>query len=252
MRKINLEGKEFIVYGKKKFIPKNFRKIKNHKYWIKPYGGLWASPINSRYGWKNFILSEMPMWNNKLQSYFKFKLKPNSKIYIINSIKDLHNIPFIKKAGEYSVSETLIDFEKMKEKGGYDGIFLTAEGQFSTRMPEFKGIYYQECHGFNLYGWDVESLLVFNKNCIVPVNKFPRIRLHKGRNNWKKNAVIARTSKSMSEDDPEILEWKNDEEYNSVIVERGSTYKSKKSFIRALRKLQYKIGDDPTSKFILR
>ena len=47
--------KEFVVYGKKKFNPKKFRKIKNRKGWCKPKAGLWASPIDSKWGWRDFI-----------------------------------------------------------------------------------------------------------------------------------------------------------------------------------------------------
>lgn len=42
--------KEFVVYGKKKFNPEKFRKIKNRKGWCKPKAGLWASPIDSKWG----------------------------------------------------------------------------------------------------------------------------------------------------------------------------------------------------------
>lgn len=133
---------------------------------------------------------------------------------------------------------------------GYDGILLTENGQNETRMPEYNGLYYNG-KSFNLYGWDVECLLVLNPRCIVPVNSLKRINLKNGRNAWKKNVVIARTQKSISQDDPEILEWKGETE-DTMILERGSTYGSKKAFIRSLRKLQYKIGDDLTSKFILK
>lgn len=245
--------KEFIAYGKKKFDLRKFGKIKNRKGWCKPEHktGLWASPIDSEWGWRDFVVSEMmESWGESLQTYFKFKLSPGAKIYTIDTLEDLHQIPY-KRLSELqpALSDYLIDYEKMTAEG-YSGIFLTVNGQNETRLPEFSGEYY---HGrsFNLYGWDVESLLVLNPGCIIPISPWKRINLRKGRNAWKKNVVIARTSKVMSINNPEVLEWRKGG-YDSVIVERGSTYNSKKAFIRALRKLQYKIGDDPTSKFILK
>jgi hypothetical protein len=242
--------KEFVVYGKKKFNPEKFRKIKNRKGWCKPKAGLWASPIDSKWGWRDFIISVMESWKKDLQTYFKFKLSSTAKIYIIDTLEDLYQVPFkrILKLRP-ALSDYLIDFEKMVSEG-YDGILLTENGQNETRMPEFSGLYYNG-KSFNLYGWDVECLLVLNPRCIVPVNSLKRINLKNGRNAWKKNVVIARTQKSISQDDPEILEWKGETE-DTMILERGSTYGSKKAFIRSLRKLQYKIGDDPTSKFILK
>lgn len=161
--------KEFIVYGKKRFNPKKFRKIKNRKGWCKPRTGLWASPIDSEWGWRDFIISEMESWKEDLQIYFKFKLSSTAKIYIIDTLEDLYQVPF-KRISKLkpALSDYLIDFEKMVSEG-YDGILLTENGQNETRMPEFNGLYYNG-RSFNLYGWDVECLLVLNPRCIVPVN----------------------------------------------------------------------------------
>lgn len=244
--------KEFIVYGKKKFNPKKFGKIKNRKGWCKPKHktGLWASPIDSEWGWRDFVTCEMMgSWRKSLQSYFKFKLSPRAKIYVIDTLQDLYLVPYKRKSElQPALSDYLIDYEMMAAMG-YSGILLTVNGQNETRMPEYEGLYYQG-RSFNLYGWDVESLLVLDPGCIIPVSLYKRVNLKKGRTAWKKNVGIARTSKSISTENPEVLEW--GEEENSVIVERGSTYGSKKAFIRALRRLQYKIGDDPTSRFILK
>ena len=148
--KINIDDKEFIVYGKSEFMPSKFEEVKNRE-WIKPIGGLWSSPVDSKYGWKDFVLSGEI--DRSLDTYFIFKLKPNSKVYIIDSEEDLFNIPFTIK----SIIGICIDFEKMKDNG-YDGILLTWNGQKKTRFTSNPY--------FDLYGWDVESLLVLNKDCI--------------------------------------------------------------------------------------
>lgn len=115
--KVNIENREFIVYGKSEFMPSKFEEVKNRE-WIKPIGGLWSSPVDSEYGWKDFVMSGEI--DRSLDTYFTFKLKPNSKVYIIDSEEDLFNIPFTIK----SIIGICIDFEKMKDNG-YDGILLT-------------------------------------------------------------------------------------------------------------------------------
>lgn len=48
---------QFIHYGHTKFNIKKFDNIKN-KYGNKPDGGLWLSPVNSKWGWKDWCESE--------------------------------------------------------------------------------------------------------------------------------------------------------------------------------------------------
>lgn len=109
--------KEFVVYGKKKFNPEKFRKIKNRKGWCKPKAGLWASPIDSKWGWRDFIISVMESWKKDLQTYFKFKLSSTAKIYIIDTLEDLYQVPFkrILKL-QPALSDYLIDFERWYPK----------------------------------------------------------------------------------------------------------------------------------------
>jgi len=48
-----------------------------------------------------------------------------------------------------------IDFESLANH--YDAMWLTETGEISTRLL---------CQDRNLYGWDCESVLIFNKECI--------------------------------------------------------------------------------------
>lgn len=45
--------KKYIHYGAKSFIPGFVRQIVNKPLFTKPKGGLWASPVDAKYGWKN-------------------------------------------------------------------------------------------------------------------------------------------------------------------------------------------------------
>ena len=91
-------------------------------------------------------------------------LKPGSKVLIINSKKDLdstletHGLPTYSLTGipkEFSNSRNP-DFEKLL-KDGYSAIWLTERGQTETRFS----------FPSTLYGWDVETVLILDKNSVL-------------------------------------------------------------------------------------
>ena len=139
---------ELIHYGASKYDSSKMKPIKNNN-WIKPIGGLWASPINSKWGWVDWC---------KLENYgditksFTFWYEGN--LLIIDSLDDLKTkVHFVNKQ-EYKYYAR-IDFEKLSKK--YDAMFLTENGQRETRYS----------HPESLYGWDCESILIFNSNGII-------------------------------------------------------------------------------------
>lgn len=137
---------ELITYGCGNFDPEKFINIKNARF-IKPNGGLWSSPVDSQYGWKEWCQSEC-FYTETLEEYFKFDFYGNT--VVIDSLADLDQLTFI--------SDRCIDFECLVNKG-IDAIFLTDKGQGDTRLS----------HPKNLYGWDCECVLVMNKDCISNV-----------------------------------------------------------------------------------
>ena len=142
---------QLITYGcGEKFDPSKFTPIKNIKF-VKPEGGLWASPIESSYGWRDWCRDES--YDGKLSQYFTFILEGN--IYTINNTYDASCMPWIKEHEWLRCP----DFEQMV-KLGYDAIFLTEEGQQKTRFGKP-----------SLYGWDCESVLILNKEKIL-TNRF--------------------------------------------------------------------------------
>lgn len=142
---------EFIHYGATEFLPDKFLPIKNKHPFVKPgRTGLWASPINSGYGWKDWC-EDKEFRECSESNCFTFKLTDNARVYVIDTYKDLESVPYLIKDGDLYQT---IDFEKMATE--YDAIHLTINGQLETRLS----------FPLSLYGWDCESLLVLNPKVI--------------------------------------------------------------------------------------
>lgn len=140
-----------------------FHSIKNNgDYSNKPSGGLWTSPVESEFGWKEFVIGE----NFRTEKYLKkeclVRLKSSVKLFIIDGVEDLDRCPTIKdNPGYYNRT---IDWEELSKS--YDGVWLTLNGERDTR--------YSSNNAFSLgdlYGWDVETVLLFNLNCVKNVTK---------------------------------------------------------------------------------
>lgn len=120
---------------------------------IKPEGGLWIAPYNenSKYssGWEEFLINEIGSDTKGLKGTI-LSIKPDAKILTIDSLEDL-----VKVLENYEYKNNpirftkLLDFEKLSKD--YDAIFLTEKGQYETRLSIP-----------NLYGWDIECMLVMN------------------------------------------------------------------------------------------
>lgn len=251
-----LEEIKFIVYGITGLNKRRFKKIRNRKFFNKPRGGLWASPMGSILSWKDWCLSEN-FRVSELKTFCMFKLKPGSRIYVINTFNDLLEIPFYYDMDILEGhAKRFIDFERMK-KEGYQGIFLTANGERSTMYsPPLVSDGRDKIVDVDLFGWDVESLLIFDYNCLVPITETRRIKLGKKRE-WKKSCFMVRTDKSIDpirgnffwsriEDDTE----KGDS--GTISVTLGKHFKSRKSYIRYIRSQIKSTYDDPRVIFKLR
>ena len=139
-----------IHFGNTVYKPKKFLPIKNEN-WVKPKGGLWTSPVNSKEGWKNWCHSE-EFRVCKESNSFKLKFFNNTKILIIETLDDLKNL--LRTHSNFSGFKSYIDYEKLVNDG-IDAIWLTAEGQWDTRLS----------HPVDLYGWDCETVFIMNKKC---------------------------------------------------------------------------------------
>jgi len=120
-----------------------FQPIKNRDR-KKPVGGLWASPVGSGFGWKDWCEAES---YGNLDSFFEFQFE--GRVLVIDKLADLGLLAWTTKSG-YSSYHT-IDFEFMVSQG-WQAILLTERGQNETRFS----------HPLDLYGWDCECVLVMD------------------------------------------------------------------------------------------
>ena len=125
------------------------RPINNQDYRNKPSGGLWSSPINSNFGWKDWCECEQ-FQLDRLETHFTFSF--NGNVLTINSPGDLYQMPWIATNEPFFIQYP--DFEKLAKS--FDAIWLTDLGQDSTRFSKP-----------NLYGWDCESVLIMNPTKII-------------------------------------------------------------------------------------
>ena len=149
-------------YGHDKFDIKKFTKIKNQELRNKPHGGLWASPTKDvDVGWARWCMQE-EFCVDKLDKYFDFKLKDNARVLRIEKIKDLEKLPRVDLYNELVNLQALntmnfdIDFEEITKN--YDAILVY---MYRDKENDFHKSMY-----FELYGWDVDTLLVLNPDVI--------------------------------------------------------------------------------------
>lgn len=133
-----------------------FRGIRNRPIpWTKPEAGsgLWGSPVDSTWGWKE--------WNERAEYReckdefsFKFRLKPGNKVLTLKNKPDIEGIPMLAELADIRnsfVNEYHPDFEKLA--GMVDAIEIEDINPFYM----------------SLYGWDCESILVLNPYIIEEV-----------------------------------------------------------------------------------
>ena len=152
-------SKKYIHYGSSKFDINRFRKPKNYiEMWNKPdpHTCLWASPIDSENGWLQWSLDNL-FRTDELESSFIFELTPDSKVLNIRNDDELQKAidsGMLKTRTDlpgFLQDDYYMDFEQLA-KDGYDAIEVHI---YSNRIY------------FGLYGWDCDSLLVLNPDCIV-------------------------------------------------------------------------------------
>lgn len=147
-------SKEYIHYGHKRFDRSLFTPIRNCKGYTKPYGGLWASPVDAPFGWKEWCERESFRECN-LKNSFTFTLSENARVLTILSVAGAKCLPQVRD--ELTLPWWVIpDFEKLLDQG-YDAIELKLSADW--------GLYQV------LYGWDCDSIVVLNPDVVVEVVK---------------------------------------------------------------------------------
>lgn len=140
-----------VAYGLgSRFRRDRFSPVKNG--FPKPQGGLWTSPSDSTYGWKQW--AEENSFGDLTSS---FAIEFRGRVCKIDSAKDLSDIPWFDPIPGKMLSIGSPDVEALA-KAGIDAVWLTDEGEQSTRFSE----------GRSLYGWDCETVYVLNPDCVTP------------------------------------------------------------------------------------
>lgn len=156
-----------VCHGKEEFNPDLFQSIQNNYYgWNKPMGGLWTSPKDSAHSWENWCRRNN-FRQGELTLKFELQFVEPVKVMKIDSMEDFYEIPVV-------ISEPIesLDFEELAEHG-VDAIWLTEDGERRTR---FGGVFDKKSRvslSSNLYGWDCETVLLINCNCVVPLPTNP-------------------------------------------------------------------------------
>ncbi len=132
-----------------------FEPVSNRPFFPKPYGGLWASPIFSDYGWKEWCKCN-EFYGKGFGVCNMFRLKPDARVLRIESDDDLDtiekNCDILQRVDSHFSDRVIcMDFEKLL-KLGYDAV----EVWMNTAR-----IY------FGLYGWDCDSIIILNPDCII-------------------------------------------------------------------------------------
>ena len=130
----------------------------------KPDFGLWGSPVDCEFGWKEWCEAE-DFRTDTLDRYFVFKVKDGAKIFIVRNNDDVSDYlctPHLFTL-EYMFPPKYIDFNKIMKE--YDGMELIHEDNYSS------------LHYNYFYSWDVDSIVVWNPDVIEVVDKYPQ-KLH--------------------------------------------------------------------------
>lgn len=169
---MDLKNKIFISYGTDKYDPSRIKQIEVDSKWSKvhnkPHGGLWASPVDSSFSWGDFCNREA--FNLKsLNKHFIFKLKPNSKICVIDNINDL-----IK----YSSFDNYLGMHTLYIKkivSLFDGLYVSDNAVVELRHIDLK----LRLNGLD--SWDIESICIWNPDIVEPIeeNAFEKASHHK-------------------------------------------------------------------------
>lgn len=122
---------------------------------IKPYGGLWCSPLDSAYGWIDWCKAES--FGDITHEQRVILDVDMTNFVVIDSVEDMES-KLLWGQIIHSPFQA-IDFEKIVQQG-IDGVYLTEDGQYQTRFS----------YPRNLYGWDCETVLILNERCIKEVS----------------------------------------------------------------------------------
>lgn len=145
-----IQALRLVHYGSSLFQLSKFNPVKvkgRSKATHKPFGGLWACPIDSKSGWKDWCIDEPNDTN--FDHYFHFRFKEGARVVLIDSYHDLERLP-MNSIPEQESGLTDVNWELIASQA--DAIWLTEKGFNDTFLTE----------PFQLTNWSCESILLIN------------------------------------------------------------------------------------------
>lgn len=124
----------------------------------KPHsGGLWTSPVDSENNWRKWC--ERENYNiGHLGKSFRMKVSTKHLLIIDNYDDFVRRMVYPGIIRLHQSGLPIIDWKQLVSR--YNGIWLTARGEAETRYA----------HPYNLYGWDCETVFLFNKKPIIQIS----------------------------------------------------------------------------------
>ena len=156
----------YIHYGHSHFDINKFDQVHNITFRNKPFGGLWSCPtVDKDIDWNEWCINND--FDANREEWFKFVLSEDAKVKVVCTNKDLETLPRIKEYknafGSSAIFNEDIDFEALAKE--YDAILVY---MYRTNEGWLESMYQK------LYGWDVDTLFVFNPNIIKEVDSSER------------------------------------------------------------------------------
>ena len=168
----------YIHYGTSKFDFEMMEKycrlnfMAKDPYRNKPFG-LWASDEKSEFGWKEWCEGEK-FWIDSLDKYFKFKLKDDTNLLVINSEDDI--IPYI-------IRLNIPDIPLLNFMSGLD--LYRSWGSAKTSIMDhvdrdrlcrdYDGMSIPNYHSLPrfsyFYGYDCDCICVWNPSKVIPLKE---------------------------------------------------------------------------------
>lgn len=168
---------EYRHYGNDHFDPALFKPVKNESNFEKPeFGtGFWACPKEDTgyYSWVRF-LQETNNIKRSTDIYFDFTLSENAKVVRISKASDFLKIKdYISNLDKPYVSESIlheydfnkVDFTVIPHTIYIDFERLCQDGVDAIELDLNENYWYLH---YMLYAWDVNSILIMNKDIIIP------------------------------------------------------------------------------------
>ena len=126
---------------------------------LKP-SGLWGSPIHDEDNtsdWGRFVESDYWEMIDTLKEHFLFRLKPNAKIFVVDTQESVRKLPWKWDVGW---GEYYVDWPKVEKM--YDGVYLADDHELWLNKKDKEPTF---------YGWDCDSICVFNPNAIEQIEE---------------------------------------------------------------------------------